>query len=131
MFVSVDLLGPTEMILSFAQYLSKYHVHPHMFSLMFVILDYTRKKSAEIIFFTGKVAFLFKKLCLQQIHRCYRNDLITSESLPERIFDPFKILREARHTRQYDKKWAKNFFHRDDNHVLKCLFLITSWVLKS
>ena len=60
MFVSVDLLGPTEMILSFAQYLSKYHVHPHMFSLMFVILDYTRKKSAEIIFFTGKVACLFK-----------------------------------------------------------------------
>ena len=50
MFVSVDLLGPTEMILSFAQYLSKYHVHPHMFSLMFVILDYTRKKVPNLSF---------------------------------------------------------------------------------
>ena len=40
---------------------------------------------------------LFKKLCLQQIHRSYRNDLITSQSLPERNLDPFKIFREARH----------------------------------
>ena len=28
MFVSIDLLGPKEMILSFAQYLSKYIVDP-------------------------------------------------------------------------------------------------------
>ena len=68
---------------------------------MFVIMDDTRKKIAETIFFTGtgKVAFLFKRLCFQQIHRCYRNDLITSQSLPKRIIDPFKTFRQARHTR--------------------------------
>ena len=43
----------------------------------FVILDNTRR-NGQLIFFTGKIAFLFKNLCFQQPLKCHRNDLTTS-----------------------------------------------------
>ena len=42
----------------------------------FVTFDSTRKKGPNF-FFSGKIVFLFKKLCLQQPRRSWGNDLIT------------------------------------------------------
>ena len=36
------------------------------------------KKIGQILFFTGKFAFFFKKLCFQQLLRCYRINTVTS-----------------------------------------------------
>ena len=37
-----------------------------------------QEKIGQKLFFTGKIAFFFQRLCFQQPFRCYRNDLVTS-----------------------------------------------------
>ena len=62
-FVSIDLFGPKDMILSNAQYLSKNLVDTYNYSPTFVLLDKTGKKGLKH-FFTGKFASFFSKICV-------------------------------------------------------------------
>ena len=62
MFVSIDFLGPKEMILSIAQYLSKYLVRLYRLFPMLFLFNEMRKKG-QILFFTKKIAF-FSKICV-------------------------------------------------------------------
>ena len=47
-----------------------------------------REKLGQNLFFTGKVAFFFKKLCFQQPRRCYRNDLVTATVIVKKPCGP-------------------------------------------
>ena len=51
-----------------------------------------REKIGHKIFFTGKVAFLFKNLCFQQPLMCYRNDLISSTVIARIPVEPLQIV---------------------------------------
>ena len=56
MFVSIDLLGPNEMVISFVQYLSKNLLGRF---ILFSGICHTQyyEKNSQIFFSTGKVAF--------------------------------------------------------------------------
>ena len=63
MFVSIDLLSPEEMILSFARLMSKSLVDPYkLFADIFHVRQ-NEKIIAHKIFFIGKISFFFSKIC--------------------------------------------------------------------
>ena len=84
MLVSIDLIGPKEMSLSFAEKLSNWLVVPLNFSPGFVTLDKTSEKQVQIFFhwngsliFFQKVAFsatswVLKKWSYNLRHNCQR-----------------------------------------------------------
>ena len=60
MFISIDLLGPKEMVLSFAQTVWKDLVDTYKLSPDIFRVRYRKKEQAKKFFFGGKVAFFSK-----------------------------------------------------------------------
>ena len=73
------------------------------------VLFYQMRKFAQNLFFTGKIAFLFKKFCFQQPLRSWKNDLITSIVNNRLVLDPQKPSLEVCQARIYEKKQVKIF----------------------
>ena len=68
-FVSIVLLCPENMILSFAQFMSNYLVDPYRMLPDICHVRYYGKKAQNLSFTGSFCLFFFKSLCFQQIHR--------------------------------------------------------------
>ena len=62
------------------------------------------------LFFTGKFAFLFKKLCFQQTHSCYGNDLLTSKVIVKTPCGPLYIVHWGLSNSIRRRKTRQNLF---------------------
>ena len=90
MFVSIDLLGPKEMIISFAWKLSKNLVD--LYKLFFDVCQtrFFQKKCAKILFFTGKVAYISKSCVFNSLYSVTEKIFQLAQALPENRVEPNK-----------------------------------------
>ena len=91
-------------------------------SLRLLILDNFRK-SLQLIFFTEDNANFFKKLCFQQFHKCYRNDLITSAVIVRIPFGPLQVFTWGLWHAIKQETISQNLLSPEDILFLKSLVL--------
>ena len=91
-----------------------------------------REKNGQKIFFTGKFAFFFKKLCFQQLLRCYRIIPVTSGLIVKILCWPVERVNWGfSHSRMRQKIGQNLFFTGKDAFFFrKIVFSTTAWVLQ-
>ena len=77
MFVSIDLLGPIELNLPFAQKLSKYLMNPYKQFLTFVKFNKTKKRGQNFSSLE-RLPSIFQKFCFQQPFGSQKKDPMAS-----------------------------------------------------
>ena len=73
--LAIDLLGPREKTLSYVKQVSNKPYRPSKNVSWFLFRSIKWEKIGKNLFFTGKIAFFFKKLCFRQPLKSWRNDL--------------------------------------------------------
>ena len=90
-----------------------------------------REKKAKTFFSLERSPFFLKNLCFQQPLRSQEHALLSS-TVPVRIScGTIWIVPWGLSHWILGRKWAKNFCHRANSYILKCLFLSTSQVLEN
>ena len=89
MFVSVDHLGPKEMILSIAQQFLEDQMDPYKLLPGFRLVQWYKKKKAKVFSSLERLLF-FKNLCFQQPLRSLKNAPISSRVIVRIACGPLK-----------------------------------------
>ena len=110
-FFSIDLLGPKEMFISFAQSLSKQLVDPDKLFRVIFHVRWKEKKEAKVFSSLERLPF-FRNICVfNNVLGLKKMLWQVQESLSEQLVGLYNLLPDVCHSRWYEEKRAKNFCH--------------------
>ena len=113
----LDFLGPKEMIISLAQYLSENHVYSYkLFPEVFFVVchvKYYEKKQVKV-FFTWKIAS-FQKFAFSSTSWVQQNALISSTVIVRIAFEPLRIINGGLSHSIMREKIGQNLLPREDS----------------
>ena len=109
-FVSIVLLCPENMILSFAQFMSNYLVDPYRMLPDICHVRYYGKK-AQNLSFTGSFCLFFSKVCVFNKFIGPKNALTSSRVIARKPYGPWRIVSWFCSCSVTRKNRSNNFFH--------------------